>query len=113
VLADICCWYGRFICTVQPSDLDLLTLVTAHTHLAVECYTTPRVLSESPVPASGKTTALEHLQRLCHAAVQMASLSSPAMLVRLLDTGLRTVLIDEPTAASHRIRRKSGTSSLS
>lgn len=47
------------------------------------------------MPGSGKTTTLEHLEKLCLAPVQMATLSSPAMLARLLDAGLRTLLIDE------------------
>lgn len=88
-------WLGRFVCTVDESDLDLLTLWAAHTHLVVETYTTPRLILDSPVPGSGKTTVLEHLERLCLHPVQMASLSSPALLTRMLDAGLRTVLIDE------------------
>ncbi|QWC85534.1 DUF3631 domain-containing protein [Nocardioidaceae bacterium] len=88
-------WFGRFVSTVQDSDLDLLTLWAAHTHLAVETYSTPRLLIDSPVPGSGKTTTLEHLERLCLNPVQMATVSSPAMIVRLLDAGLRTILIDE------------------
>ena len=88
-------WLGRFISTVHPEDLDLLTLWAAHTHLCMETYTTPRLLLDSPVPGSGKTTTLEHLERLCLSPVQMAQLSSPAMLARLLDAGLRTILIDE------------------
>ncbi len=77
------------------SHLDLLTLWAAHTHLVMETYTTPRLVIDSPVPASGKTTVLEHLERLCLNPVQMASLSSPALLTRMLDAGMRTVLIDE------------------
>lgn len=61
----------------------------------METYTSPRLIIDSPVPGSGKTTVLEHLERLCLAPVQMASLSSPALLVRMLDAGLRTILIDE------------------
>lgn len=95
VLADVRAWFGRYVSTVQPSDLDLLTLWAAHTHLCLETYTTPRLLLDSPVPGSGKTTTLEHLERLCVAPVQMATLSSPAMLARLLDAGMRTILIDE------------------
>ncbi len=76
-------------------DLDLLTLWAARTHLCVETYTSPRLVIDSPVPGSGKTTVLEHLERLCVNAVQMASLSSPALLTRMLDAGMRTVLIDE------------------
>ena len=86
---------ARYICTMRDSDLDLLTLWAAHTHLVVETYTTPRLVIDSPVPGSGKTTVLEHLERLCHHPVQMASLSSPALLTRMLDVGMRTLLIDE------------------
>ena len=88
-------WFGRFICAVDDTDLDILTLWAAHTHLCWETYTTPRLILDSPVPGSGKTTVLEHLERLCFHPVQMASLSSPALLTRMLDTGMRTMLIDE------------------
>lgn len=95
VLDDVRTWLGRFVCTIRDSDLDLLTLWAAHTHLVMETYTTPRLILDSPVPGSGKTTVLEHLERLCLHPVQMASLSSPALLTRMLDAGMRTVLIDE------------------
>src|SRR5690606_22405546 len=88
-------WLARYISTVQESDLDLLALWAAHTHLCVETFTTPRLLLDSPVPGAGKTTTLEHLGKLCLNPVQMASLSSPAMLARMLDVGMRTLLIDE------------------
>ena len=88
-------WLTRFVCTVDESDLDLLTLWAAHTHLCVKTFTTPRLVLDSPVPGSGKTTVLEHLYRLCLHPVQMASLSSPALLTRMLAAGMRTVLIDE------------------
>lgn len=88
-------WFGRFICPMDARDLDLLTLWAAHTHLVNETYTTPRLLIESPVPESGKTTVLDHLERLCVNPLQMASVSSPAMLTRVLETGMRTFLIDE------------------
>jgi hypothetical protein len=64
-------------------------------HVAVQCYTSPRLLLDSPVPASGKTTTLEHLQRLCAAPLQAASLSSAALLARVLAKEIRTILIDE------------------
>lgn len=88
-------WLARFICTMHDEDLDLLTLWAAHTHLCQETYTTPRLVIDSPVPGSGKTTVLEHLNRLCLRPLQAASLSSSAMLSRLLDKELRTILIDE------------------
>lgn len=95
VLDEVRAWLARFICTVDDSDLDLLTLWAAATYLCVETYTSPRLVIDSPVPGSGKTTCLEHLERLCFHPVQMASLSSPALLVRMLDAGMRTILIDE------------------
>ncbi|WP_246021470.1 DUF3631 domain-containing protein [Arthrobacter echini] len=76
-------------------DLDLLTLWTAHTHLAFETYSTPRLILDSSMPGSGKTTTLEHCSRLCFAPIQAASLSSPALLARMLHQGMRTILIDE------------------
>lgn len=88
-------WWERFICTVDGTDLDLLTVWSAHTHVCQETYTTPRLILDSPVPGSGKTTVLEHLERLCLYPIQMASLSSPALLTRMLDKDLRTILIDE------------------
>lgn len=95
VLDRVRTWLGRFILTAHDGDLDLLVLWAAHTHLCLETYTTPRLIIDSPVPGSGKTTVLEHLYRLCLHPVQAASLSSPAMLARLLDVELRTILIDE------------------
>src|SRR4051794_28509912 len=71
-------WLGRYVSTVHDSDLDLLALWAAHTRLCVETFTTPRLLLDSPVPGSGKTTTLEHLEKLCHHPVQMATISSPA-----------------------------------
>jgi hypothetical protein len=95
VLDDVRAWFARFVRTMDDLDLDLLTLWAAHTWLAMETYSTPRLVLDSPVPGSGKTTVLEHLSRLCIRPIQMASLSSPALLARMLDDGIRTVLIDE------------------
>lgn len=95
VLNEVRAWWQRFVLTVDPADLDLLSLWSAHSHLVVETYTTPRLVLDSPVHGSGKTTVLEHLERLCLRPVQMASLSSPALLTRMLDASMRTILIDE------------------
>lgn len=95
VLTDVRNWLARFVCVVDDLDLDLLTLWAAHTHLAFETYSTPRLVLDSSMPGSGKTTVLEHLSRLCMAPVQAASLSSPALLTRMLHAGMRTILIDE------------------
>ncbi len=94
-LDEVRIWLERFICTVSDDDLDLLALWAAHTWVCFETYTTPRLILDSAVPGSGKTTVLEHLDRLCLHPIQMASLSSPALLTRMLESGMRTILIDE------------------
>jgi len=88
-------WFGRFVLVSDEIDLDLLTLWAAHTHVAFETYSTPRLMLDSTMPGSGKTTVLEHMQRLTFAPVQAASISSPALLTRMLAKGTRTILIDE------------------
>ncbi|WP_435594814.1 DUF3631 domain-containing protein [Tsukamurella tyrosinosolvens] len=87
--------FGAYICTTDDADLSILTLWVASTHVANELYTSPRLLLDSIVPGSGKTTVLDHLHRLGHKPVQAASLSSPALMVRLLEKGVRTILLDE------------------
>lgn len=87
--------FNTYVAVPDDADLSLLTLWTVHTHLALECYSTPRLLIDSTMPGSGKTTVLDHISRLGCNPVQAASLSSSAMLVRILDTGIRTILIDE------------------
>jgi hypothetical protein len=88
-------WLGRFVSVPDDIDLDLLTLWAAHTHVALETYSTPRLVLDSTMPGSGKTTVLEHMQRLCFSPIQAASISSPALLARMLSKGIRTILIDE------------------
>lgn len=94
-LTGVRSWFARFICVPDDIDLDLLALWAAHTHVALETYSTPRLVLDSTMPGSGKTTVLEHMQRLCHAPIQAASISSPALLARMLSKGIRTILIDE------------------
>jgi Protein of unknown function (DUF3631) len=101
VLADTVAWYGRFIRVTDPDDLNLLALWTVHTHLVVELYTTPRLQVDSVIFGSGKTTVLDHLQRLCEKPVQAATLSSPALIPRLLESEMRTLLLDEVDRSLH------------
>lgn len=88
-------WISRFILVVDENDLDVIALWILHTWLCEETYTSPRLLIDSPVPGSGKTTLLEHLGRLCRRPVQMATVSSPALLARLTANEIRTLLLDE------------------
>ncbi len=95
VLSAVREWFARFVLVTSEEDLDLLALWAAHTYVATETYSTPRLILDSTMPGSGKTTVLEHLQHLCFEPVQAASLSSPALLARMLAKEPRTVLIDE------------------
>jgi hypothetical protein len=88
-------WFARFIAVTDELDLPLLALWTVHTHLAAQLYTTPRLRLDSTMPGSGKTTVLDHFSRLCHHPLQAASVSSPALLPRLLEHAVRTILLDE------------------
>ena len=65
LLDDLVTWWVRFIPVTDPDDLYLLALWTVHTHLVVELYTTPRLLIDSVMEGSGKSTVMDHLNRLC------------------------------------------------
>lgn len=80
---------------MNESDLEILALWVAHTWICEDTYTTPRLLIDSSVPGSGKTPLLEHRGRLCRNPVQIASISSEALLARLTANGITTLLIDE------------------
>ncbi|SIS22216.1 DUF3631 domain-containing protein [Williamsia sterculiae] len=95
VLNDVEAHFGRFIATTDDRDLSLVALWTVATHVAVETYTSPRLLIDSTTPGSGKTTLLDHIGRLACSPLHAASLSSPAVLVRALQGGIRTLLVDE------------------
>ena len=95
VVDDLLGHFTAYTLPVDEADLHTFTLWAAHTHLMGQTYTTPRLLLTSPLPESGKTTVLEHFDRLCFAPLSMASAGSPAMLARLLDAGMRTLMIDE------------------
>lgn len=95
VLDRLSTWFGKYIRVTVPEDLDLLALWTAHTYVVHETYTTPRLQIDSTAPGSGKTTVLEHLNRLARDPVQAASIGSAALLSRLIHQRPRTVLMDE------------------
>jgi len=92
-------WFKRFVIFQNERDLDILPLWVMHTWIAEELYSSPRLLIDSPMPGSGKTTLLEHMSKFCKDPVQMASVSSSALLGRLTANGTRTLLIDEADRA--------------
>ena len=95
LLDDVAKHFGQYVITMSTDDRDLLTLWAVHTHLVEETYTTPRLQIDSPLEGSGKTTVLDHMYRLAVAPMQMAGISSSALLVRALAGQIRTLLIDE------------------
>jgi hypothetical protein len=88
-------WFNRFIRFTDRDDVNILALWTVHTHLAHALYTSPRLMIDSIMPGSGKTTVLDHLQRVCQNPIHAAVLTSSAQLTRMLDAAPRTILLDE------------------
>jgi hypothetical protein len=95
ILTRLTNWFGRYIAVTDPHDLFILALWTVHTFLVEVLYTTPRLRIDSTVFGSGKTTVLDHLSALSRDPVQAASLSSPALIPRMLEHKMRTILLDE------------------
>lgn len=95
LLDEVRAWFGRFVVVVRESDLVLLALWTVHTFLFRELYTSPRLLIDSITPESGKTTVLDHLNHLCRNSMLAVSMSSAALIPRLVDQEPTTVLLDE------------------
>jgi hypothetical protein len=95
VLQALADWFRRFVYLPDQSGYDLLALWVAHTWAIEWLWTTPRLLLESPVPESGKTTLLDHMDKLCRDPLKIGSAASPALLARCLENGPRTLLLDE------------------
>lgn len=95
VLDELDQWLDRFILTTTPEDIHLIALWAAHTYAVEKTYTSPRLLIDSVMPGAGKTTVLEHLEHLARDPLAASSISSEALLPRVLDRGIRTILIDE------------------
>ncbi len=87
--------FRKYVFLIQPDDYKKLAVWAFHTHVADVTYTSPRLLLESPLPGSGKTTTLEHLNKLCRNAHLMASAPTPALIARLLNGDIHTLLLDE------------------
>lgn len=93
VLDDVRAWLARFIVPTSPGDLDALALWAAHTHTLDRAGASMRLVLTSAFPESGKTTALEHLERLTRDPVLIANAPTPAYAARVAHG--RTLLVDE------------------
>lgn len=92
-LDDVHAWLTRFVVPTTPSDLDALTLWAAHTHTLDRAGASMRLVLTSAFPESGKTTALEHLERLTCDPVLIANAPTSAYAARVAHR--RTLLVDE------------------
>lgn len=88
-------WLDRHITVTSETDIWTLALWAQHTWSLDVLPVSPRLLIDSIMPGSGKTTVLEHLQRLTLEPSQMAQVTSSALLVRLVAEKPRTLLLDE------------------
>lgn len=94
-------WFQRFIGVVNNDDHAVLALWAVHTHLTFELWTTPRMMLDSAVPGSGKSTVLEHLNYLARNTLYCAISPSRALVPRVLDRGPATLLLDEVHKTLH------------
>ena len=104
ILDELVAWYEAFIFLPNRADYAILALWTCHTWLIDLQTTTPRLLLDSPVPESGKTTLLEHIERLARQdppPERMGNTVSVAMLARLLMEGPVVLLLDEADRSLH------------
>ena len=101
VLQALATWFERFVYLPKENGYHLLALWTAHTWAIDQLATTPRLLLDSPVPESGKTTLLDHLEKLCRQPMKIGSAVSPALLARVVDQDPHTLLLDEVDRTLH------------
>jgi hypothetical protein len=87
-------WFRAYVRTRSEHGPLVLALWAAHTHALDYLYSTPRLVLTSALPECGKTTVLEHLERLC-AEPLMGSNATPSLIARAVAGGVRTVLLDE------------------
>lgn len=102
-------WLSRYVLTRSEHGPLILALWCAHTHALDWLYSTPRAIVTSAAPECGKTTLLDHLERLC-AAPLLGSHATPALLARSVSAGTRTLLLDEVDNLLHA--RREGTPDL-
>lgn len=94
LLEALVTFYRKY--AVYPTEHHYVVLVlwVAHSYVYEEFDTSPRLFLDSAVPACGKTRTLELLDETARSPL-MAFSASPAALIRTIDKGGRTILMDE------------------
>lgn len=83
----------RFV-GADEDDLKVIAIWCLHTWLLPVLWSTPRLLIDSAVCGSGKSTLMSWIKRFSHDAVFTSTITSSALLVRL-SNAQRTILVDE------------------
>jgi hypothetical protein len=86
-----------YVAFPSPAAAVAVTLWAAHTHLAAQFESTPRLALVSPEKQCGKSRVLELLELVC-AGAETLSDASPAYLYRRIGAGQVTILLDEADA---------------
>jgi len=86
-------FFRRYV-VVDDHEADAVALWVAHTYVFETARATPYLNFWSPEVGSGKTTALEVLEVICHGGLTADDLSGAA-LFRLVETRRPTLLFDE------------------
>jgi hypothetical protein len=94
LLADTAAWFATYTRTRLDCGPDLLALWTMHSHLMDQWWSSPRLFVTSALPGCGKTTILDHLERLTPNPM-MGSQATPALIARVVSAQQTTVLLDE------------------
>lgn len=97
VLDDVAEFLRAYVAFPSSHAPVAVTLWAAHTHLAAQFDSTPRLALVSPEKQCGKSRVLELLELLC-AGAETLSDASAAYLYRRIAAGEVTVLLDEADA---------------
>lgn len=87
-------WFATYTRSRLDCGPDLLALWTMHAHLMDQWWSSPRLFVTSALPGCGKTTVLDHLERLTPNPM-MGSQATPALIARVVSAEQTTVLLDE------------------
>jgi hypothetical protein len=97
LLDDVAAFLRSYVAFPSAHAAVAVTLWAAHTHLAGQFDSTPRLALVSPEKQCGKSRVLELLDLLC-AGAETLSDASPAYLYRRIGVGEVTILLDEADA---------------